>query len=57
MEGGKPVIGTDCIQCLSCLQYCPKGAISVGSVTDKREHYHNPNVRAGELTEQIIHID
>ena len=57
MEGGKPVIGTDCIQCLSCLQYCPKGAISVGNVTDKREHYHNPNVRAGELTEPIIHID
>lgn len=41
----------------NCLQYCPKGAISVGNVTDKREHYHNPNVRAGELTEQIIHID
>ena len=41
----------------NCLQYCPKGAISVGIVTDKREHYPNPNVRTGELTEPIIHID
>lgn len=57
MQNGKPVIGTDCIQCLSCLQYCSKGAISIGSVTDKREHYHNPNVRAGELMEAVIHVN
>lgn len=46
MENGRPVFGHDCIQCLSCLQYCPKGAISVGGITDRREHYHNPNVSA-----------
>ena len=57
LENGRAVIGSDCLQCLGCLQYCPRSAISLGSVTDKREHYHNPNVRAEELTEQIIHVD
>ena len=56
IEHGRAVIGTDCIQCLGCLQYCPQGAISVGSVTDKREHYHNPNITAAELMEKVIHI-
>lgn len=41
----------------SCLQYCPQQAISIGRITDRREHYHNPNVTAAELTESIIHID
>ena len=42
---------------LSCLQYCPQQAISIGRITDRREHYHNPNVTAAELTEPVIHID
>ena len=53
---GKPQFGTDCLQCLACLQYCPQEAIFIGSVTQKREHYHNPNVTADELTKGIIHI-
>ena len=57
IEGGRAVIGGNCIQCLSCLQYCPQQAISIGRITDRREHYHNPNVTAAELTESIIHID
>lgn len=57
LENGKAVIGTNCIQCLGCLQYCPKSAISLGSITDKREHYHNPNVSAADLMEKVIHID
>ena len=57
LEDGKAVIGTDCAQCLGCLQFCPKSAISLGSITDKREHYHNPNVRPADLMEQVIHID
>lgn len=56
MEDKRPVIGTDCIQCLGCLQYCPTEAISLGAVTDRREHYHNPNVTADELTQAVIHI-
>ncbi|MBR6208062.1 MAG: EFR1 family ferrodoxin [Oscillospiraceae bacterium] len=57
LKDGRAVIGTDCIQCLGCLQYCPRSAISLGSITEKREHYHNPNVSASELTEPIIHVD
>ena len=49
LEGGKAVIGTNCAQCLGCLQYCPKEAISLGKITDKREHYHNPNIPAEDL--------
>ncbi|MEI3099788.1 MAG: 4Fe-4S binding protein [Oscillospiraceae bacterium] len=52
-----PTFGTNCIQCLSCLQYCPKEAITLTEKSVKREHYHNPNVSAAELMESIIHID
>lgn len=57
IEGGRAVIGGNCIQCLSCLQYCLQQAISIGRITDRREHYHNPNVTAAELTESVIHVD
>ena len=57
MTAGRPVFGTDCVQCLGCLQYCPKGAISLGSITDRREHYHNPNVSAAELMEAVLHVE
>ena len=56
MENGKPAFGTDCAQCLGCLQFCPVSAISLGSITDKRKHYHNPNVKAKDLMEKVIHI-
>lgn len=57
LAAGKPVFGADCVQCLACLQYCPQEAISLGAVTQKREHYHNPNVTADELSKGVIHID
>jgi ferredoxin len=53
---GKARIGSNCIQCLGCLQYCPQKAISIGKITDKREHYHNPNITADELTRDIINV-
>jgi len=55
--GNRAVIGYDCVGCLSCLQFCPTEAISLGAVTEKREHYHNPNVTASDLMETMIHID
>ena len=57
MENNRPVFGDDCFQCLGCLQYCPKSAISLGEITNKREHYHNVNVSAEDLMETLIHID
>ena len=57
LVGGKPSFGTDCIGCLSCVQYCPKAAINIGKVTEKRERFPNPNVKAADLSQKIIHID
>lgn len=57
LSDGKPVFGTDCIQCLACLQYCPQEAISLGEITRKREHYHNPNVTPDDLVQSVIHFD
>lgn len=56
LEVRKPTFGTNCIQCLSCLQYCPRQAIHMGGATVKRERYHNPNIRAADLMEKVIHI-
>ena len=57
LQDGRPTFGTDCLQCLACLQYCPQEAISLGRITEKREHYHNPNVSADELAQSVIHFD
>lgn len=57
LHDGKPVFGPNCIGCLSCVQLCPKQAINIGKVTEKRERFPNPNVKAAELTEKVIHID
>ena len=54
---GKPSFGTNCIGCLSCVQFCPKAAINVGKITEKRERFPNPNVKAADLSRKIIHID
>ena len=53
---GTPAWGRRCYQCVSCLQYCPQQAISLGGPTEKRERYHNPNVSAAELNRDVIHI-
>lgn len=53
----KPAWGKKCYQCVSCLQYCPEKAISLGKMSNKRQRYHNPNISAEELTKSIIHID
>ena len=53
---GKAIIGTDCVQCLGCLQFCPQEAISIGEITKKREHYHNPNITPEDLVQKVIHI-
>ncbi len=57
LVGGKPRFGSNCIGCLSCVQLCPKQAINIGKITEKRERFPNPNVKPGELTEKVIHID
>ena len=56
IKNGKAFIGRNCVGCLGCLQYCPTKAISLGKVTDRREHYTNPNVTVAELTSSQLHI-
>ncbi len=57
LVGGKPRFGSNCIGCLSCVQFCPKAAINVGKITEKRERFPNPHVKAVDLSKPIIHID
>lgn len=54
---GRASIGTNCSGCMSCVEYCPAKAINVGSVTVKRERFHNANVKAADLMQGVIHID
>ena len=56
IQDGRAVIGTNCVQCLGCLQFCPTEAISLGKITMKREHYHNPNVKPADLLQTIIEV-
>ena len=56
LENGRAVIGKSCSQCLGCLQYCPVSAISIGKITDQREHYHNPNISVEDLMQEVIYI-
>ena len=56
IENGRACFGTDCAQCLGCLQYCPQKAISIGKITDNREHYHNPKTKAEDLMKEVIHM-
>ena len=56
VDNHRAVIGSNCIGCLGCLQYCPQKAISLGKVTDRREHYTNPNVTVDELTSEVLHL-
>ena len=57
LENKKPTFGTNCIGCLSCLQFCPKEAINMGKITEMRERFPNPSVKATDLTQGVIHID
>ena len=54
IENGRAKIGKNCAHCLGCLQYCPTEAISLGALSRLREHYHNPNISAEDLMQEII---
>lgn len=40
LEGGRPVWGDHCYQCLRCLHACPRQAIQYGKDTGKKGRYH-----------------
>lgn len=39
LEGGRPVWGDHCYQCLRCLHACPRQAIQYGKETEKKGRY------------------
>lgn len=46
---GKPSWGSNCVQCLACMHYCPVSAIQYGKGTEKKGRYTNPNINAVEM--------
>ncbi len=46
---GMPTWRGHCEQCMACLQWCPKEAIQFRKITEKRERYHHPDIKAEEL--------
>ncbi|TAL29632.1 MAG: 4Fe-4S ferredoxin [Spirochaetes bacterium] len=46
---GRPAWGGGCVQCLSCIQWCPKAAIQYGKKTSAYERYHHPEVRLVDI--------
>lgn len=57
MEDGKAVMGDGCTLCVSCLQFCPKNAIDMGSVYNRWGARHNPNVTLDEMSAQLLHFE
>ncbi|NBG87257.1 EFR1 family ferrodoxin [Isachenkonia alkalipeptolytica] len=46
---GKPVWGSQCVQCVACINYCPVKAINYGRGTKKKQRYKNPRISPMEL--------
>jgi len=44
LEEGRPHWQHHCVQCLACLQWCPKRAINYGEKTRKRGRYTHPEI-------------
>ena len=53
MEGDRPKWLNNCEQCLSCMQWCPEKAIQYKKSTIKRERYTHPEVKVGEMIEEL----
>lgn len=49
LADGKPVWNHGCLQCLACLQWCPKEAIQYGKKTPRYERYHHPEVQLKDM--------
>lgn len=47
----RPTFLHRCTQCMSCIAYCPQGAINYKNKTQSRCKYHNPNIAASDLVD------
>lgn len=51
LQNGRPVFGTSCANCLGCVHWCPKQAISAGKVrVDAVKRYTNPDITLADMT-------
>lgn len=49
LEGGKPTFGTECQQCMACVQWCPNHAIDYENKASSRKRYHHPEITVKEV--------
>lgn len=50
----RPEFGDNCQQCMACVQWCPKKAIDWNNKSEKRRHYHNPEIGLSDMTKQDV---
>lgn len=48
-NGRSPIWDDNCEQCMSCIQFCPRNAITMTGVPESRAHYHHPDIQASDL--------
>ncbi len=53
MVEGLPVWGSNCEQCMACLQWCTHGAIHIKNVPENRTRYHNPGIEIEDLIKDM----
>ncbi|MEJ8554260.1 EFR1 family ferrodoxin [Tepidibacter sp. Z1-5] len=53
IKDGYPVWNGECEDCMACIHWCPKQAISFGMIRVNKENvYHHPNVTMKEIIDQ-----
>ncbi|HEY8444134.1 MAG TPA: EFR1 family ferrodoxin [Clostridia bacterium] len=45
----KPKWRSKCVQCMACINWCPRKNINYTPITKKRSRYTNPNIKINEL--------
>jgi len=53
VEQTKVTWGSQCTQCLACINYCPVQAIEYGKKTLNKGRYNNPNIKVNEMFKEF----
>jgi len=49
LSGKRPIWNGDCVDCMACINNCPRNAINIGKSTIKKNRYKNPYIKLEEL--------
>ncbi|WPC43721.1 EFR1 family ferrodoxin [Clostridium sp. JS66] len=49
IKNKQPSWENQCERCMACIQWCPTQAIQYGSRTQKRNQYHNPEIKISDM--------